>query len=81
MLDKSSMTHPLSPSQVITIFHEKYICNDINAKISFSSLPNEMKQRGMTLGQKIKSMLFQEDLMGISIHKTELANCGSSTQL
>ena len=29
---------------------------------------------------KSKSKLFKEDYMGISIHKTDLANCGSSDE-
>ena len=32
----------------------------------------------MVPAHKMKSKLFKEDCMGIRIHKTELANCGSS---
>ena len=43
----------------------------------FSKFSNEINHRDVP-AHKTKSKLFQEDYMGISIHKTELANCGSS---
>ena len=59
-------------------FCEKHIWCDINASIYFSKLPKEIKQRDIVPAHKTKSKLFKEDYMSISIHKTELANCGRS---
>ena len=61
-----------------TDFFEKYTCRDINASIHFSKFLNELKQRDIVPAHKTKSKLFKEDYMSISIHKTELANCGRS---
>ena len=72
------MTHPPSGlPEANTDFFEKYICCDINASIRFSKFPNELKQRDIVPAHKIKSKLFKGDYMGISVHKTELVNCGS----
>ena len=43
----------------------------------FSKFPNELKQRDIVAAHKMKSKLFKEDYIGVSIHKTELANCRS----
>ena len=43
----------------------------------FSKFSNEINHRDIP-AHKTKSKLFKEDYMGISIHKTELANCRSS---
>ena len=45
--------------------------------ICFSKFSNELKQRDIVPAHKMKSRLFKEYYMGISIYKTELANCGS----
>ena len=71
----------LSPSrfpEINTDFFEKYIRRDINASIHFSKFPNQLNQRDILPAHKTKSKLLKEDYMGISIHKTELANCVSS---
>ena len=78
------MTH--SPSRlpkVNTEFFEKYICRDINPSIHFLKFSNKLKQREIVPAHhrtKMKSKLFKEDYIGISIHKAELVNCGSSDQ-
>ena len=73
------MTHqPSSLPEAHTNFFEKKICCDINASIRFLKLPNELKQRGIIPAHKMKSKLFKEDYIGINIHKSEVANCGSS---
>ena len=43
----------------------------------FSKFSNEINHRDVP-AHKTKSKLFKEDYTGISIHKTELANCRSS---
>ena len=77
------MTSPRPPPpsrlpEVNTNFFETYICRDINASICLSKFPNELKQIGIVTANKVELKLFNEDYTGISIHKTELANCGSS---
>ena len=70
-----------SPSRLLEVhtgFFEKYICRDINASIHFSKFSNELNQRDIVPAHKTKSKLFKEDYVGISIHKTEPANCRSS---
>ena len=75
------MTH--SPSRLPEVnadFFEKYICRDINASIYFSKFSSELKRRNIGPAYKTKSKLLKEDYMGITIHKTELANCESSVR-
>ena len=55
-----------------------YICRDINASIHFLKYPNEPKQRDIVPAHKTTSKLFKQHYMGISIHKTEPVNSGSS---
>ena len=64
-----------------TDFFEKYTCRDINASIHFSKFLNELKQRDIAPAHETKSKLFKEDYMSISIHKSELANCGFWDQI
>ena len=82
VISSAFRTYYINPFDLLTFLASqgKYICGDINASVHFSKFPNKLKQREIKPAHKTKSWIFNKDYMGISIHKTELANCGRSDQ-